>query len=289
MGLSNLVRGRGFKNFMAKLYGWGAAVVILGALFKINHYPGANTMLIIGLGTEALIFFFSAFEPPHVEPDWSLVYPELAGIYHGNVSADANGSPKRGNSPTQELDNMLEKAKIGPELIQSLGTGLRTLSDNASKMKDMSEAAVATNDYARTLNNASKSVNDLSINVAKAAESTNQFTGTYQQTAQALTRTVEKLDFSNLDTKVYNEQLQKLTNNLSALNANYELQLRSSNTHVEDVNKLHQTLNQYLNNLSESAQDVNRYRQEMDNLTKKVTALNQVYGNMLAAMNVNVK
>ena len=80
--MKNLVRSKKFKNFMSKLYGWGASVVIVGALFKINHYPGANTMLIIGLSTEALIFFFSAFEPPHVEPDWSLVYPELAGMYH---------------------------------------------------------------------------------------------------------------------------------------------------------------------------------------------------------------
>ncbi len=284
MGLNNLVRGRGFKNFMAKLYGWGAAVVILGALFKINHYPYANEMLILGLGTEAIIFFFSAFEPPHVEPDWSLVYPELAGMYH----AGQNGG-KSGKTPTQELDNMLEKAKIGPELIQSLGNGLRTLSDNASKMTDLSNAAVATNDYTRNLNNASKSVNDLSANVAKAAETTNQFTGTYQQTAQAFAKSVEKLDFSGVDTKGYSDQMQKLSNNLSALNAAYELQLKSSSANVEDSSKLHTTLNQYLTNISDSAQDINRYRQEMDNLTKKVTALNQVYGNMLAAMNVNVK
>lgn len=270
---------------MAKLYGWGAAVVILGALFKINHYQGANEMLIIGLGTEALIFFFSAFEPPHVEPDWSLVYPELAGMYHGSGITGA----KSGKTPTQELDNMLEKAKIGPELIQSLGTGLRNLSENASKMSDLSSAAVATSDYTRTLSSASKSVSDLSANVAKAAETTNQFTGTYQQSAQAFANSVQKLDFSGLDTRAYSDQMQKLSNNIAALNAAYELQLRSSNAHVEDSTKLHNTLNQYLTNISDSAQDINKYRQEMDNLTKKVTALNQVYGNMLAAMNVNVR
>ena len=58
MGLNNIVQSKGFRNFMAKLYGLGAAVVILGALFKINHYAGADIMLIIGLGTESLIFFF---------------------------------------------------------------------------------------------------------------------------------------------------------------------------------------------------------------------------------------
>ena len=65
-----------WKQFMAKLYGWGASVVIIGALFKIQHYPGAGPMLVLGLGTEAVIFFFSAFEPPHEDPDWSLVYPQ---------------------------------------------------------------------------------------------------------------------------------------------------------------------------------------------------------------------
>jgi len=78
MGIAQLTQGKGFKRNMARLYGWGAAVVILGALFKIQHYPGAGIMLVVGLGTEAIIFFFSGFEPPHEDVDWSLVYPELA-------------------------------------------------------------------------------------------------------------------------------------------------------------------------------------------------------------------
>ncbi|PKP50459.1 MAG: gliding motility protein GldL [Bacteroidetes bacterium HGW-Bacteroidetes-11] len=281
MGLNNLVRGKGFRNFMSKLYGIGAAVVILGALFKINHYPFANEMLIVGLGTEALIFFFSAFEPPHVEPDWSLVYPELAGMYHGGAEIT-----KGGKTPTQELDNMLEKAKIGPELIQSLGNGLRSLSENASKMSDLSSAAVATNDYTRNLGNAAKSVNELSLNVAKANESTSQLTSAYQLTAQSLAKSVEKFDFSGLDNRTYSEQLQKIGNNLSALNAVYELQLKNSNAHLEDTSKLHTSINQYLSTLTGSSEDMGKYRLELDALTKKVAALNNVYGNMLAAMNV---
>lgn len=282
MGLNNLVRGRGFRNFMTKLYGIGAAVVILGALFKINHYPYANEMLIIGLGTEAIIFFFSAFEPPHVEPDWSLVYPELAGMYHGGGETGIKG----GKTPTQELDNMLEKAKIGPELINSLGNGLRSLSENASKMADLSSAAVATNDYTKNLSNAAKSVNELSLNVAKANESTNQLASAYQVTAQSLAKSVEKFDFAGLDNKTYSEQLQKIGNNLAALNAVYELQLKNSNAHLEDTSKLHSSINQYLGTLTGSSEDMTRYRQELDALTKKVAALNNVYGNMLAAMNV---
>src|SRR6266487_2325010 len=80
MGLTELTQGKNFKKFMARLYGWGASIVIIGALFKIQHYPMAGFALVLGLGTEAVIFFFSAFEPPHEDVDWSLVYPELAGM-----------------------------------------------------------------------------------------------------------------------------------------------------------------------------------------------------------------
>jgi gliding motility-associated protein GldL len=80
MNITEIVQSSGWKNFMAKLYGFGAAVVIIGALFKIQHWPGASYMITAGLGTEAIIFFFSAFEPLHEELDWTLVYPELAGM-----------------------------------------------------------------------------------------------------------------------------------------------------------------------------------------------------------------
>src|ERR1043165_5289141 len=80
MGMREFTQGKKFKGLMVKLYGWGASVVILGALFKIQHYTGAGVMLVCGLGTEAVIFFFSGFEPAHEEVDWSLVYPELAGM-----------------------------------------------------------------------------------------------------------------------------------------------------------------------------------------------------------------
>src|SRR5512137_845716 len=80
MNIAEIVQSSGWKSFMAKLYGIGAAVVIVGALFKIMHWPGAGPMLTVGLSTEAIIFFFSAFEPLHEELDWTLVYPELAGM-----------------------------------------------------------------------------------------------------------------------------------------------------------------------------------------------------------------
>ena len=84
------VNGKRFKNFMTKLYGLGAAVVIMGALFKILHLPFADLMLIIGLTTEAVIFAISAFEAPVKEYDWSLVYPE----FEGGESSGKGGSQR---------------------------------------------------------------------------------------------------------------------------------------------------------------------------------------------------
>jgi gliding motility-associated protein GldL len=129
---------------MGKLYGLGAAVVILGALFKIQHWEGAGLMLTIGLLTEAVIFFFSAFEPPHEEVDWSLVYPELAGMHEPGADRHKKVKPASGDPVSQQLDKLLTDAKIGPELIESLGTGLRSLSENTSKMASVTNAAVAT-------------------------------------------------------------------------------------------------------------------------------------------------
>ncbi len=280
---------------MAKLYGWGASLVIMGALFKINHYQGANLMLIIGLTTEAIIFFFSAFEPPHVEPDWSVVYPELAGMYH----SDEEVSELKKGDVVQQLDDMLEEAKIGPELIESLAEGFRNLSDNTAKMSQMSDAAAASEEYVGQLSGAAAAAGELTEsyrktsealsqdlgvseeylnNVKMASESISNLTDVYNQTSESI----------KVDSNVYNEQLQKVSNNLSALNAVYELQLQSSNEQLEFSNKMQDGIGQFLGNLNESIENTNLYKEQLDALTKNFEALNRVYGNMLNAMNVNI-
>src|SRR6187399_793265 len=106
MGISELTQGKNFKKFMARLYGWGAAIVIVGALFKIQHWPLSGFFLVLGLGTEAVIFFFSAFEPPHEDVDWSLVYPELAGMEDEDAMSKKMKA-KKSDPVAQYLDKML--------------------------------------------------------------------------------------------------------------------------------------------------------------------------------------
>jgi gliding motility-associated protein GldL len=140
-----------FKNLMAKLYGIGAAIVILGALFKLMNWPGAGAMLTIGLSTEAIIFFFSAFEKPHEEPDWSLVYPQLAYMK----------DPDQSTTPTQELDNMLENANVDQALITRLGDNLRSFNDTVEGVNKSMDAVSATGDYSDQMREAARKLAEM--------------------------------------------------------------------------------------------------------------------------------
>ncbi|REJ85038.1 MAG: gliding motility protein GldL [Bacteroidetes bacterium] len=267
MGISEITQGKKFKKFMAKLYGWGAAVVILGALFKIQHYPGAGIMLFIGLTTEAIIFFFSAFEPPHEEVDWSLVYPELAGM--SDDEPHSRKEKKKKTDPVaQQLDRLMADAKIGPELIESLGTGLRALSENTANMANMSTASVATEAYVQ--------------NVTKAAQSIGEMSNSYIRAAQA----VEQLSATSEDVRVYKDQVVSAGKNLAALNAVYELQLQDSNENLKQTSKFYEGINELMANLNSSLDDTKKYRDEVGMLAKNLSQLNTVYGNMLSAMTV---
>lgn len=207
------VNGKRFKNFMSKLYGIGAAVVILGALFKILHLPGADFMLIIGLGTESVIFLFSAFEKPHEEYDWSLVYPELANMEDPDMIDDRRGNTPA-LSPSQELDKMLEDAKIGPELIQSLGDGMRRLGDTAASLSDTTEAVGATQQYSDQLKTASKNMESLNAIYEAQLTETQRQVGLQQNL-------VEKLGSSVNDSENLANEVSSLVQNISSLNTVY--------------------------------------------------------------------
>ncbi len=255
-----------YKTIMPKVYGIGAAVVIIGALFKILHLEGANEMLMIGLSVEAGIFFLSAFEPPHAEPDWSKVYPELSDDYEGPTAAPRISNKPAGASPTQELDKMLEKAKIGPELLESLGKGMKNMADSAAKMSNLSDAAVATNDYAK--------------NVKTASQSLLEMNKSYASTANAMTEMAN----ASKDAKEYHAQIQNVTKNLGALNAVYEMELKDSDSHVKAMNKFYTNMAQALEGMTAAGENTKKFAGELDKLTVNLTSLNKVYGNMLTAM-----
>lgn len=268
-----------WKKFMAKLYGFGAAVVIVGAMFKIMHWPGAGFMLVAGLSTEAIIFIFSAFEPLHDDPKWELVYPELALAHNEDFDVHAylegkghshdnhGGGGSKGHSVSGELDKMLEDAKIDSELIKSLGTGLSKLSDSTNKIGDMTEAHAATNSYIDALRSASSRVSNLSEAYEKASSSIMGLASTEQEG------------------RSFGEQMLKVSQNLASLNNVYEMQLKGASEHLESSSRLYGGINELMKNLHDSVDDTRKYKETMSELSKNLTALNTIYGNMLNAMN----
>jgi gliding motility-associated protein GldL len=291
MNLAELVQSSGWKTFIAKLYGLGASVVIIGALFKIQHWPLAGTMLTIGLITEAVIFFFSAFEPLHEEIDWSLVYPELSGIpedetlelgstsgkYHGGGSGGMGGGA--GSVALAKFDEMLEKAEITPDLFQKLGVGMKKLSESTANMNAMGDVSQASSKYMSTINTANESLGKLSDSYQSTAKLINETGSTYRTMA-------DSLSVIEVGGKSYQQQLESLNKNLSALNAVYELQRKGADEHLRESDSLYKGIQGLMKDLSESAGDTKKYREQITKLNDNLSALNNVYGNMLAAMNV---
>jgi gliding motility-associated protein GldL len=265
-----------YKTIMPKIYGIGASVVILGAMFKILHLPGAGAMLGVGLTTEAIIFFFSAFEPPQIDPDWSKVYPELSEDIEG-TAPHSRRIGKSGDQISQKLDHMLEQAKIGPELVESLGRGMHRLSENVGKMNNMGDVGAITKDYADSLRHSTGVMNE----VNKSYDTTLK---AMQEMASVSKSATADMANSSQNAKEYHTQVQSVTRNLEALNAVYELELQDANSHVKAMNKFYSNLTTSLESMSQATEDAEQFKSEIKRLTSNLASLNTVYGNMLTAM-----
>jgi gliding motility-associated protein GldL len=304
MSFSELFVSKGWKKFMGFIYGWGAAIVMVGALFKIEHLPGATIMLTVGLLTEAVIFFLSAFEPPHVEYDWGLVYPELDGIEENLNVLDKKAAISSKKSALEKFDAMIENAEITPELFEKLGHGLQNLNNTAEKLQDVSDATVATNNYVANFEKAAEKVSSFADAYGSSAErlkvEADKLARTYEKSAsvvgdsgEQLASTYNKLienmnkelEMSTSGGKTYNEQLSIMNKNLTALNAVYELQLQGTNQQIEATKAMYTGLDEILDNMKQSAEDTRKYREEISKLSHNLAAMNTIYGNMLSAMN----
>lgn len=254
---SNSFKAKFYSDVMPKIYGIGAAVVILGAMFKILDWQFANIMIGVGLTTEAIIFFLSSFEPKQEEMDWSKIYPELA---------DGSSKKSKGDDVSAKLDDMLSKAKIGPELIESLGKGMQNLATSAEKMGNLSDAAVATNEYATNVKSAAKTLVDMNAS--------------YGKTAAALT----EMSAASQDAKAYHTQVVNVTKNLTALNSVYEMELQDANSHVKTLNKFYSNMTAAMQGLTEAGKETEAFKNELAKLNQNVSSLNKIYGGMLSAM-----
>ncbi|HOU98059.1 MAG TPA: gliding motility protein GldL [Bacteroidales bacterium] len=317
MNFSEMTQTKGWKNFMSKVYGIGASVVLVGAMFKIMHWPGAGIMIVVGLSTEAFIFLTSAFEPLHQEWDWSIVYPELAGMHDEIEDEEVKKSVSSKKSALEKFDELLNSAQITPDLFEKLGNGLRSLNQTTEKLADVSEASAATNNYVASFEKASSKVNEFADLYSQSAQALNQSASklatTYEHNANTVESTLSKFsetisnsgnslatayqnlalvvnseaETSKVNAKNYIEQLQIMAKNLTALNAIYEMQLQGSNEYLENSKKMFSGMDEIMESMKNSVEDVKKYREEISKLGNNLAAMNTIYGNMLSAMNFN--
>ncbi|MCT4588232.1 MAG: gliding motility protein GldL [Carboxylicivirga sp.] len=278
MSISEFVESPGYKKVMGKVYGLGAAVVILGALWKILHLPGAAIMLIAGLGTEAIIFALSAFEKPHEMPDWGLVYPELHGLEPKEGAAKGVGG--------SELAALVQSGNLDNSDIEKLTDGIKKLSNTSSQLSDLGNATVATDAYIKNMNSAGEAVGQFANQQASMAQSSQALADVYASSGNSVKEHFETLSANN---QAYGEKLGDVTKNLAAINSAYELQLQGVNSQVQTSQALTQGLSEITNQFQQSANDAKVYREQVAQLSQSVSELNAIYGNMLSAMNMGNK
>ena len=211
-----MAQSKNKAKLMNMVYGLGAAVVIIGALFKIMHWPFGNLMLIIGLITEALVFVVSAFEPVDDELDWSLVYPELAG---GPASARERAlvedTKETEASLSKKLDDMLREAKIDANLMESLGTSIRNFEGAAKVIAPTVDAMASQRKYSEELTLAAAQMETLN--------------NLYKVQVESSARQAEINEEVAENAGKLNQQMGHLANNLSSLNGVYGGMLTAMN------------------------------------------------------------
>ena len=233
----------------------GAAVVIFGAWAKILHKPFADWMLTIGLLTEAAIFLVYAFLPPPGQEMAALAeaLPKMAGGPAGNPALN-------------NLDKMMQEADITPTNLKKLSEGFNKLGTTVNQMKDVSDVVAATNDYA--------------TKTKEAAGALGQMKEAYTKSAA----TMQSFNDASESTKMFHTQVQTLTKNLGSLNTIYELELQDTNNHLKAMNKFYGNLAQASEAMQGSVEDAKKTQDQISLLAKNLGNLNNIYGNMLNAM-----
>lgn len=226
----------------------GASVVIIGALFKLQHWPGADVALILGLSVEALIFFVYAFVP-----DTSHA-PAPAAVA-------AAGSPALAG-----MDKMLQEADITPANLSRLSENFSKLGSTVDKMRDISDVVAATGDYTQKTREAASAIGSVTQAYTNAAAAVSTFNNASESTRN------------------FHEQVQSMTKNLASLNAIYELELQDTNNHLKAMNSFYSNLLSASQAMSGSVDDAKKTQEQITLLARNLGNLNTVYGNMLTAM-----
>lgn len=235
---------------------FGAALVIWGALRKITHQPDADTWLWIGLTTEALIFALYGV--------LYAVYPAIKDASHDEEQFSIAGAKTRATFGS--MDKMLSEADITPDTMKRLGDGFKQLNTTVTGMNNISDTIAATGEF---------------------SAKTREVTGQLDKVKDAYTTAASSVGAFNSATegaKMFHEQIQVLTKNLSSLNTIYELELQESNNHLKALNAFYGKLSETSASMLNSAEDAKKVQDQIGHLATNLGRLNSIYGNMLTAM-----
>jgi gliding motility-associated protein GldL len=232
----------------------GAAVVIVGAWAKILHLSFADIMLTVGLLTEALIFIVYAFLPPPGS--------EMAELVKALPKAGAD----QGTPGLKAMDKMLQEADITPANLRRLSENFGKLGSTVEGMKDIADMSAATADYTNKTKEAATALS------------------TMKDAYNNATQTAKNFGEAAETTKHFHEQVQTLSKNLGSLNTIYEIELQDTNNHLKAMNSFYSNLVNASQTMQGSVADAQRAQEQIALLAKNLGSLNNVYGNMLAAM-----
>jgi gliding motility-associated protein GldL len=278
------------KKVVGAVYSLGASVVIIGALFKIMHFPGAGAMLMVGMGIEALLFALGCLDKPHTEFHWNNVFPQLLG--HGadpELIEEMKARPcptLMGGAATEASTPILEAKEL-----ESLKAGVANLAKTASQLNELATVTTATNNLTAKLDAASQAAEQFAQAGKTVVEKSSELGNTYTQVTEDMQKVVA-------GTKTYENQVVAVSAQLQKLNAVYELQLNTLQaqvdaykaqtekvmgvtTQVETMVANVQTMNAVA---SEALKSQEAYATGAKQLANQVADLNKVYGNMLNAL-----
>ncbi|MCH5246449.1 MAG: gliding motility protein GldL [Muribaculaceae bacterium] len=304
--IERFLSGEGGQRFFNFCYSIGAAVVIWGALFKILHLPGGNTLLCIGMGTEVLMFILTAFDRPPREYHWEEVFPVLSSkdpedrpdfgngsgiVIAGGASADGDvnaGEGVQGNisvigafqgDPRQAAG--LPGIALSEEDTVSLSESIARMSAASEQLSRMAELTNATQEYLSQMAGIAEQMQQLK----DTTESLNKVSAVLLDSYRAITDNSE--DISNSSTG-YVEQMQSLNRNIGGLNTIYEIQLKSVATQLDSIDRVNRGIKDIRDMYEKSSAQSARYCEETEKMARYMQQLNQVYEKMIHAMTINM-
>ncbi len=297
-GLEKFLSGEKGKRFFNFAYSIGAAVVILGALFKILHLPGGNIMLSVGMGVEVIMFCLSAFEHPSMEYKWEDVFPVLStkkesdrpkfnggGGYIGNINIPASMQQSSAEAPVVET-NEASVDGVAPVVVggSTASTGDTALLTQCIQQLTEAVQKLSGDEPTASSQQQADILGAMAEQMEQMAAATRQLTEVSTSILEAINRPVETPKGAADSTSL----MEKLNSNISGLNAVYELQLRNTTSQLGSIEQINNGLNSIREMNESSVANSARYREESARLTQQLAQLNSVYERMLSAMTVNM-